>query len=75
MQDEPEIKKRVKVALGLLVGAKLLNVSVPFFFKYAIDTFNVGAESAALATAPETVATIGTALLIGCKIVNENKNY
>uniref|UniRef100_A0ABD2VYU5 Iron-sulfur clusters transporter ABCB7, mitochondrial n=1 Tax=Trichogramma kaykai TaxID=54128 RepID=A0ABD2VYU5_9HYME len=63
-KDEPEIRNRVKVALGLLVSAKLLNVSVPFLFKYAVDSF--GPENAAaLATAPDTVATVGTALLVG----------
>jgi ATP-binding cassette subfamily B (MDR/TAP) protein 7 len=59
----------VKIALGLLIGAKVLNVCVPFIFKHAIDVFNVGATGAALTTAPETVATVGTALLVGCKII------
>ncbi|GAA5999858.1 hypothetical protein JCM10207_005941 [Rhodosporidiobolus poonsookiae] len=34
-------KVRVLVALGLLVGGKLLNVQVPFFFKDIVDTLNV----------------------------------
>ncbi|BGP40527.1 Iron-sulfur clusters transporter atm1, mitochondrial [Rhodotorula kratochvilovae] len=34
-------KTRVLLALGLLVGGKLLNVQVPFFFKSIIDTLNV----------------------------------
>ncbi|GAA5897951.1 hypothetical protein JCM8208_003200 [Rhodotorula glutinis] len=34
-------KTRVLLALGLLVGGKLLNVQVPFFFKNIIDTLNV----------------------------------
>lgn len=65
LQDEPEIRNRVKLAFGLLIGAKVLNVSVPFLFKYAVDEFSTG--GAALATAPETVATFGTALLVGCE--------
>ncbi|KAJ8680880.1 hypothetical protein QAD02_016667 [Eretmocerus hayati] len=64
-KGEPEIRNRVKVALSLLIGAKVLNVSVPFLFKYAVDTFNINASEAALASAPETVATFGTALLVG----------
>ena len=39
-KDNPDIKKRVLLALGLLVGAKLLNISVPFCFKYAVDRLN-----------------------------------
>ncbi|GAA5865767.1 hypothetical protein JCM8547_002771 [Rhodosporidiobolus lusitaniae] len=34
-------KTRVLLALGLLVGGKILNVQVPFFFKDIIDTLNV----------------------------------
>ncbi|XP_001605664.2 ATP-binding cassette sub-family B member 7, mitochondrial isoform X1 [Nasonia vitripennis] len=64
-KDEPEIKNRVKLAFGLLIGAKVLNVCVPFLFKHAVDTFSVGTAGAALATAPDTVATVGTAMLVG----------
>ncbi|KYN01030.1 ATP-binding cassette sub-family B member 7, mitochondrial [Cyphomyrmex costatus] len=70
-QDDPEIRKRVKIAVGLLVGAKVLNVLVPFIFKYAIDILNahtaVISDSAAmnLTSAPATVATVATSLLIG----------
>lgn len=35
------VKLRVLVALSLLIGAKLLNVQVPFFFKQIIDNMNV----------------------------------
>ena len=56
----------MKLAFGLLIGAKVLNVCVPFLFKYAVDTFNVGTAEA-MATAPNTVATVGTAMLVGCK--------
>ncbi len=38
--DNPDVKKRVLIALGLLVGAKLLNITVPFLFKHAIDLLN-----------------------------------
>ena len=38
------MRKRVVIALGLLVGAKLLNISVPFFFKHAVDTLNREAD-------------------------------
>ena len=70
-KDDPEIKKRVKIAVGLLVGAKVLNVSVPFIFKYAVDTLNAksiaagGGAVLSLGTAPETIATVATSLLVG----------
>lgn len=35
------VKARVVIALLLLIGAKLLNVQVPFFFKDAVDSMNV----------------------------------
>lgn len=73
LQDDPEIRKRVKIAVGLLVGAKVLNVFVPFIFKYAVDVLNThtatttGSAVMSLTTAPATVATVASSLLIGCK--------
>lgn len=37
-------KIRVVAALGLLVGAKLLNVNVPFYFKQIVDSMNLPAD-------------------------------
>ncbi|KAH0845596.1 iron-sulfur clusters transporter atm1, mitochondrial [Fonsecaea monophora] len=34
-------KLRVGTALGLLVGAKILNVNVPFYFKNIVDSMNI----------------------------------
>jgi len=39
-KDEPAVKIRVVFALCLLVLSKILNVTVPYFFKYAIDQLN-----------------------------------
>lgn len=66
------IRKRVTLALGLLAAAKVLNVSVPFLLKYAMDELNVnlGSSGDALLTmssAPETVLTVVTTLLISCE--------
>ena len=36
-----KVKIRVLIALGLLVGSKLLNVQVPFFFKQIVDSMNI----------------------------------
>ncbi|XP_014467517.1 PREDICTED: ATP-binding cassette sub-family B member 7, mitochondrial [Dinoponera quadriceps] len=70
-EDDPEIRKRVKIAVGLLAGAKVLNVTVPFIFKYAVDILNshsvatTGTAVMGLTTAPATVATVATSLLVG----------
>ena len=59
--------------MGLLVGAKVLNVLVPFIFKYAIDILNAhtsamsGSAVMNLTSAPATVATVAMSLLVGCK--------
>lgn len=37
MKDNPEFRLRVLTALAFLVGAKVLNVQVPFLFKLAVD--------------------------------------
>eukprot|EP00730_Choanoeca_flexa_P006470 TRINITY_DN12157_c0_g2_i3.p1 TRINITY_DN12157_c0_g2~~TRINITY_DN12157_c0_g2_i3.p1 ORF type:complete len:701 (+),score=172.71 TRINITY_DN12157_c0_g2_i3:1263-3365(+) len=39
-KDRPDLKLRVVAAVSLLVGSKVLNVQVPFFFKYAVDVLN-----------------------------------
>ncbi|OUM69301.1 hypothetical protein PIROE2DRAFT_38333 [Piromyces sp. E2] len=39
-KDEPSVKVRVVFALFLLILSKVLNVTVPYFFKYAIDQLN-----------------------------------
>jgi ATP-binding cassette, subfamily B (MDR/TAP), member 7 len=66
------IRKRVTLALGLLAAAKMLNVSVPFLLKYAIDDLNekLGTSGDVLLTmdsAPETVLTVAATLLISCE--------
>lgn len=40
-KNKPSFKIRVILALSLLIGSKLLNVQVPFFFKSIIDEMNV----------------------------------
>lgn len=67
------IRNRVMVSLSLLFGAKVVNVSVPFLFKYAIDEVNAAAASPAgdallgVATVPQAVGTTAFALLVGCQ--------
>jgi len=75
-QEDKGIRDRVRLSLGLLVGAKLLNVSVPFLLKYAIDDLNAhhtaahgGEALLSLATASDTILTVTTSLLIGCEYI------
>ncbi|XP_057670426.1 iron-sulfur clusters transporter ABCB7, mitochondrial isoform X2 [Diorhabda carinulata] len=65
--NDQYLRNRVKLAVSLLVGAKLMNVCVPFIFKYSVDYLNVG-HTLNMDTAPETVATIATSLLLGCAL-------
>lgn len=67
-KDDKAIRDRVKVAVSLLIGAKVLNVTVPFIFKYAVDYLNA-AGHLNVDSAAETVTTVATAILLGCKNV------
>ncbi|KAM7000641.1 iron-sulfur clusters transporter ABCB7, mitochondrial [Tautogolabrus adspersus] len=65
-KDRPDLRARVAVSLGLLAGAKITNVTVPFMFKYAVDELNqMSGHMLNLNDAPSTVATMATAVLIG----------
>ena len=58
-KDDLGAKVRVSTAFGLLVGAKLLNVQVPFYFKNIVDSLNI--DFAALGG---TAWTIGGSMII-----------
>ncbi|KAL2317342.1 hypothetical protein Fmac_031218 [Flemingia macrophylla] len=68
MKDNLEFRFRVVAALGLLVGAKVLNVQVPFLFKLAVDSLTTATGSAGtLASNSSGLALFATpvAVLIG----------
>lgn len=58
------VKQRVLIAMGLLIGAKLLNISVPFLFKHAVDKLN-SLSSLASNDPQGTIVTMIMALLAG----------
>lgn len=61
------IKKRVVLAMGLLVSAKVLNVSVPFLFKFAVDYLNTNLDTPLHFDDPQnTIFTVTAAMLVGC---------
>ncbi|XP_051505400.1 iron-sulfur clusters transporter ABCB7, mitochondrial-like isoform X2 [Myxocyprinus asiaticus] len=65
-KDRPDLRARVAISLGLLAGAKITNVTVPFMFKYAVDGLNqMSGHMLNLSDAPNTVATMATTILIG----------
>ncbi|KAE8584273.1 hypothetical protein XENTR_v10020891 [Xenopus tropicalis] len=65
-KDRPDLRARVAISLGLLAGAKGMNIVVPFMFKYAVDSLNeMSGNVMNLSNAPNTVATMATAVLIG----------
>lgn len=47
-----------------------MNILVPFMFKYAVDNLNqVSGNVLNLGDAPSTVATLATAVLVGCECI------
>nr|AHK05636.1 ATP-binding cassette transporter sub-family B member 7 [Tigriopus japonicus] len=75
-KDQVEIRKRVVLALGLLVGAKLLNISVPFVFKHAIDHLNAITNGALnLDTAEGTITTVALALILGYGMARAGSSF
>ncbi|OEL34848.1 ABC transporter B family member 25 [Dichanthelium oligosanthes] len=59
LNDSPDFRIRLVLSLGLLVGAKVINVQVPFLFKLAIDWLAaLGGAEASLASFTETNATL-----------------
>ncbi|XP_057784784.1 ABC transporter B family member 25, mitochondrial [Salvia miltiorrhiza] len=46
MKDNSEFRFRVIAALGLLIGAKVINVQVPFLFKLAVDWLSTATGNA-----------------------------
>jgi hypothetical protein len=60
-RNSPKTKIRVLAALALLVGGKILNVQVPFFFKDIVDALNVPI------TDGSTVWVLAGASIAGCE--------
>ena len=57
-------KIRVATALSLLVGAKILNVNVPFYFKSIVDSMNID-----FLAVGGTATTVAGAMIVACKPV------
>ncbi|KAB0798460.1 hypothetical protein PPYR_09453 [Photinus pyralis] len=62
--DDAKIRKRVVLAVELLISAKLMNIAVPFVFKYAVDALN-SEGILNMNTPADTILTVSTSLLLG----------
>lgn len=58
-----QMRRNVKGSLGLLVGAKLVNVTVPFLFKHVVDSIpsDIGKQSSAQSSS-EAVSTVSNSI-------------
>lgn len=52
------------ISLGLLGGAKVLNVCVPFMFKMGVDNLS----TLSMDTVPQAAASMTIAVLLGCEL-------
>jgi hypothetical protein len=66
-KDNIGFRIRVVIALSLLVGAKVLNVQVPFFFKDIIDKLNIDfSQMGTSGSVHATVLTVAGTAILGC---------
>lgn len=62
-KDNLGTRFRVGLSVALLVGAKLLNVQVPFYFKNIVDSMNID-----FAAVGGTAWTVAGSMIVACKI-------
>ncbi|KAI0017079.1 P-loop containing nucleoside triphosphate hydrolase protein [Xylariomycetidae sp. FL0641] len=75
-KDSFSTKLRVSLAVALLVGAKVLNVQVPFYFKSIVDSMNIdiGATGGTAVTIAGSMILAYGATRIGATIFQELRN-
>ncbi|KAK2043407.1 ABC transporter [Colletotrichum somersetense] len=75
-KDSIGTKVRVALAVSLLIGAKVLNVQVPFYFKSIVDTMNIdfGATGGTAATIAGSMILAYGATRIGATVFQELRN-
>ncbi|KAI1129766.1 P-loop containing nucleoside triphosphate hydrolase protein [Nemania abortiva] len=71
-----DTKLRVSIAVTLLIGAKVLNVQVPFYFKSIVDAMNldIGATGGTAATIAGSMILAYGATRIGATVFQELRN-
>ncbi|KAH9991505.1 P-loop containing nucleoside triphosphate hydrolase protein [Xylariaceae sp. FL0662B] len=75
-KDSVDTKLRVSLAVSLLVGAKVLNVQVPFYFKSIVDALNIdiGATGGTAATIAGSMILAYGVARIGATVFQEVRN-
>ncbi|KAI1385568.1 P-loop containing nucleoside triphosphate hydrolase protein [Hypoxylon trugodes] len=75
-KDSVSTKLRVSLAVALLIGAKVLNVQVPFYFKSIVDAMNidVGATGGTAAMIAGSMIVAYGATRIGATVFQELRN-
>lgn len=75
-KDSLSTKFRVGLAVSLLIGAKVLNVQVPFYFKSIVDSMNIdfGATGGTAVTIAGSMILAYGATRIGATIFQELRN-
>jgi hypothetical protein len=64
-KDNLGTRFRVGLSVGLLVGAKLLNVQVPFYFKSIVDSMNID-----FIAMGGTAWTVAGSMVVACKLAS-----
>jgi ATP-binding cassette subfamily B (MDR/TAP) protein 7 len=62
-KDNLGTRARVGLSVGLLVGAKVLNVQVPFYFKNIVDSMNID-----FVAVGGTAWTVAGSMIVACKL-------
>lgn len=62
-KDNLGTRARVGLSVGLLVGAKLLNVQIPFYFKSIVDSMNIDFMAVG-----GTAWTVAGSMIVTCKL-------
>jgi ATP-binding cassette, subfamily B (MDR/TAP), member 7 len=62
-KDNLGTRFRVGLSVGLLVGAKLLNVQIPFYFKSIVDSMNIDFMAVG-----GTAWTVAGSMIVACKL-------
>jgi ABC transporter ATM len=62
-KDNLGTRARVGLSVGLLIGAKVLNVQVPFYFKNIVDSMNID-----FVAMGGTAWTVAGSMIVACKL-------
>lgn len=69
-KDNLGTRARVGLSVGLLIGAKLLNVQVPFYFKNIVDSMNIDFMAVG-----GTAWTVAGSMIMACKLQQTMQSY